>query len=399
MFSDNSFNCRYITQCSGCQIAHLNASEQTDFKKEHFASLWKKAFQESLPKVDFFRPVESQFRNRIDLTIYRDPISNSSLNHEIEHQKIGFYKKDSREILDIEGCPLSSPELTKIYSQIRKINFPILKGSLRIRISPNNKTGLWIDFSNEDIKNLLDERTTLNELTKIFDVIEIGQKRKKLSFVEGQYKLKDPELYPWFETYDKNLNSVPLEMNVGSFSQTGFKTNKVLIEKLLEVLNFHLSLAEESTSQKTWLELCSGSGNLTIPLLSTFDKVIATELDENAVESLKKTAKKLNLSDRLEVERINIHKPSERLEELLVKANGILADPPRSGLQGFLDVMKSIPREKLPKRFIYVSCFAETLIADLKILKDLGYHSQKVIGVDQFPHSTHCEWIVSLSRA
>lgn len=106
----------------------------------------------------------------------------------------------------------------------------------------------------------------------------------------------------------------------------------------------------------------------------------------------------MSLSDRLQVEKINIHKPSEKLEVLLSGVNGILADPPRSGLQGFLEVMTRLPNEKLPKNFVYVSCFSETLISDLKILKDLGYNTKKIIGIDQFPHSTHCEWIVNLIR-
>lgn len=400
MFSNKPLNCKYITQCSGCQIAQLEKTEQVDFKIQHFSDLWKKNFG-STPTIDFIRPAESHFRDRIDVTVYRDAIGNSCDENNIEDQKIGFYKKDSRDILDIDECPLSSEGLTQAYSLLRKVNFPIQKGSLRLRVSPDSKKGLWIDFSNEDIKKLLDEKSTLQELTNIFDVIEIGQKRKKLSQVGEQFKLQEPEIHNWFETYDKDLNPVPLQMNVGSFSQTGFKTNKVLIEKLLEVLNStqrHLQLVSQNLEGRTWLELCSGSGNLTVPLISNFDKVIATELDENAVESLKATARNLNLSDRLQVERINIHKPSTRIEDLLSGIDGVLADPPRSGLQGFIEVISKLPQEKLPKNFVYVSCFAETLISDLAALTKIGYNSNKIIGVDQFPHSTHCEWIVHLNR-
>ena len=203
-------------------------------------------------------------------------------------------------------------------------------------------------------------------------------------------------------------------MNVGSFSQTGFKTNKILIENLIKTLSDlnnkpHLAVVkndpiEDSNEIGTyedqkWVELCSGSGNLTFPLLSIFKNVIATELDENAIESLRSTADTLNLSDRLHIERINIHKPSEQLQNLLSNTDGVLADPPRSGLQGFLEVISKIKKENLPKNFIYVSCFAETLISDIKVLTELGYTPKKIIGVDQFPHSTHCEWIVRLSYA
>jgi 23S rRNA (uracil1939-C5)-methyltransferase len=390
-------NCEYITQCSGCQIAHLEKSQQVDFKKNNFIELWKKSFSNT-PEIQFIRPLEQEFRDRADLTVQNTNYSSAPESDYNDYQKIGFYKKDSRDILNVKTCPLMTKNLSLIYSKLRTINFPIKKGSLRIRVSPQNKSGLWIDFSNEDIKKLLDEKTTLEQLTKIFDIIEIGQKRKKLALINEQFKLTDPELNEWFETYDKDLNSIALQMNVGSFSQTGFATNKILISELIKTLiEIKRSHSNVDHKNQKWLELCSGSGNLTMPLISIFKNVIATELDENAAEALKKTANKMNLSEHLQVEKINIHKPSQKLKDLLSNLDGILADPPRSGLQGFLEVMTDIERKKLPKNFVYVSCFAETLISDLKVLKDLGYDTQKIVGVDQFPHSTHCEWIVYLS--
>lgn len=432
MFPNNStsetLDCRHIAQCGGCQIASMRKSSQIDFKKSHFSDLWRKSFG-TIPEIEFIRPVETAFRDRVDLTIQRDNLSNSSNEFQIEDQRVGFYKKDSRDILDINSCPLMSKNLEQFYNQIRKINFPVSKGSLRIRVSPtsseytniknsNYLVGVWLDFANEDIKKLLEEKSTLEKLLKISDVIEIGQKRKRLAIIDGQFKLIDSETHSWFETYDKNLTPVPLHMNVGSFSQTGFKTNKELISQLIQVLKSCSSAIDSNkaptdfSSNSTndilnsdlelvsnrWLELCSGSGNLTFPLLSIVPNVIATELDENAVESLKATANRLNLSKSLQVEKINIHKPSPRMTDLLSKVNGILADPPRSGLQGFLEVISQVPNESLPDNFVYVSCFAETLISDLKIITDLGYKVEKIMGIDQFPHSTHCEWIVHLKK-
>lgn len=395
---EKPLECKYITQCSGCQIAHLSKDEQIEFKKLHFKELWQQHMN-CTPEVEFQRPVESHFRDRMDVTVSRDGLSQSCEDLEnIDFQRIGFYKKDSRDILDIDVCPLNSEGLSRAYAKLRKINFPIQKGSLRIRVSPKGQAGLWLDFSNQDIKKLLDEANTspknavLKQLLEIFEIVEIGQKRKKLSFIEGAYKLTDPEMHSWFETYDSNFNSIPLKMNVGGFSQSGFTTNKVLIENLIDTLKLNLN----SSKNSYWLELCSGSGNLTLPLIHIAENVVATELDENAVNSLQQTAQELNLSNRLRVEKINIHKPSEKIKALLQKAQGVLADPPRSGLQGFLEVISSLDKKDLPLFFVYVSCFAETLISDLKVLTELGYKPQRIIGVDQFPHSTHCEWVTLL---
>ncbi len=387
MFLDDSnsstiqFKCGYIGLCSGCQIAHLNTQDQINLKQESFSELWESAFQ-TQPKIEFIRKHESRFRHRSDLTI--ETVDGK--------QNIGFYKKDSKEILDIETCPLMSEPLAKAYSKLREVFFNVQKGSIRIRVSPDNKFGLWIDFSNENIRDLLANENLLKELQKNFDVIEIGQKRKTLGRVDGKFKLKDPEPFSWFETYDNELNPISLPMNIGGFSQTGFGTNKLLISELLK------TLAEiKNLTSLDWLELCSGSGNLTFPLSSVAQSVIATELDKNAVQSLLNIAKSLKMTS-LRVERVNIHKVSEQMVSLLSAVNGVLADPPRSGLQGFTEVLTSLSEDKLPKHFVYVSCFAETLIKDLQQIIPLGYEVMSIKGVDQFPHSLHCEWIVRLER-
>src|SRR5690606_37004141 len=156
MFLDDShdklgkLDCGYIGRCSGCQIAHLNTKEQVDLKLLNFSKLWKNAFN-SEPKIDFIRKHETKFRHRADLTIENN-----------ETQKIGFYETDTRQILDIKDCPLMSVELSEIYKKLRRISFNIKKGSVRIRVSPDKQFGLWIDFSNEDIRDLLANTSILD---------------------------------------------------------------------------------------------------------------------------------------------------------------------------------------------------------------------------------------------
>ena len=77
--------------------------------------LWKKVFS-TTPNIDFIRPVEDSFRDRIDATIQHDAIA-ASTQDDLEYQKIGFYKKDSRDILDIEFCPLMSQRASDFYIQ------------------------------------------------------------------------------------------------------------------------------------------------------------------------------------------------------------------------------------------------------------------------------------------
>ena len=51
-----------------------------------------------------------------------------------------------------------------------------------------------------------------------------------------------------------------------------------------------------------------------------------------------------------------------------------------------------------PNRIVYVSCNPETLATDLKLLTQKGYKVKKVVPVDMFPMTEHCETVVLLRR-
>jgi 23S rRNA (uracil1939-C5)-methyltransferase len=51
-----------------------------------------------------------------------------------------------------------------------------------------------------------------------------------------------------------------------------------------------------------------------------------------------------------------------------------------------------------PNRIVYVSCNPATQARDLKVLCESAYKIEEIQPVDMFPHTHHCENIVSLVR-
>ena len=78
--------------------------------------------------------------------------------------------------------------------------------------------------------------------------------------------------------------------------------------------------------------------------------------------------------------------------------DGILANPPRSGLMGFLDPLLELQENQRPQFFIYMSCFPESMAVDLAKLKLCGYVMKECALLDQFPQSTHYEVLTLLER-
>ena len=73
----------------------------------------------------------------------------------------------------------------------------------------------------------------------------------------------------------------------------------------------------------------------------------------------------------------------------------VVVDPPRKGCaRSCIDAILTLS----PERVVYVSCDPATLARDIKIFREGGYELMKATPVDMFPHSSHVETVVSLSR-
>ena len=73
----------------------------------------------------------------------------------------------------------------------------------------------------------------------------------------------------------------------------------------------------------------------------------------------------------------------------------VVLDPPRAGCRP-----EALGRllELAPPRVAYVSCDAETLARDLKLLCEAVYHLKQVVPLDMFPQTHHVECVAFLER-
>jgi len=373
--------CSYTSICSGCDWLLKPIEIQRELKIENLKSTWEQATKQKLPEVQFVAVGDRGVRDRVDLVF--DARTGSP--------RLGLFDRFHTQIVDLQGCPMMGPELENWFQEFRKISFPIQRGSLRLRVSPKGMRGVWLDFANIDVKNLLDERKTLDQL-RSQAIVEIGQRRKRLVERDGLLKLSDPVLEPWFETWIEDGGSeraVPLYCAIGTFTQPGFHANRVLIREVRRKIN--------STGARSAFEFGSGIGNFTLPLASTCDHVQVFEIDFLALEGLKRSLSEAGLTEKVEIHRGDFQNSKKKIPEFS-KAELVLVDPPRSGLRSFLDSIGNLRPAERPKHFIYVSCFAESFSADARKLLDWDYKLQSITIVDQFPQSRHYELVALFSQ-
>lgn len=298
-----------------------------------------------------------------------------------DRPQLGLYALGTRDIVDLEACPMMTEGLEAWLQEYRQLAPPIKLGTVRLRVAPNGQKGAWLDFSNVDVKTLFEERTYLEWLSSRA-IVEIGQRRKRFVWKDGVPKLVDPELFPWFETVGRGGRVLPVYGVIGGFTQVGFRSNRVLVEQV--------ATAVEKTGLREWAELFCGSGNFSLALADRGFKIWAYESDEISLEALKRSKAELEISE-LEILQADVYHQPRKIGSL--QGKGLLVDPPRSGLGKFLDWLESLNENERPSALVYVSCFTDSFNRDVQRLSALGFKVEALEAVDQFPHSEHFEWV------
>ena len=358
--------CPHENQCGGCPWILIEDSEQKARKIQYIQKLlaensWNAHLQ--------YHPVgRFSERTRFDFTII--------------DSKICLYHRQSHEPLPVQTCPQLIMDLQNFLSDLQKISIPIKKGSARIRIGKDNLRGIWLDFANTDIKNLLEEKTTLTELQKICDLVEIGQKRKILN--TETMKLKDPEFHPWFKTWHQG-KEVWLYQHIGSFTQASKKSNQIITHLIAQSV--------EQSNAKVVVEFGSGFGNLTIPCLSEKREIHCYEFEISSQRAIEKTLHEYNLN-HYSIQ-YHIGDFQNTIPQLPLNTDLLLVNPPRSGLKKFADLAKT---DNL-KNIIYMSCYPKSFIEDCQVFERHGFKIKGIDLVDQFPQTEHIELIATLEKS
>jgi 23S rRNA (uracil1939-C5)-methyltransferase len=317
--------CSYVGICGGCNFQQMTYAAQLEAKvgiiRDCLHRIGKFEFEGEIPIIT--GPEEFHYRLRAQWHI-----NGTS-------KQIGYYRRNSRDLIAIEHCPILAPELAATLQSIRG------------EIDWNN---FWPD------KGAIDAACGDDGLISAHSD-ELGVKGEDISITAGGEKY----------TFAANVF---------------FQSNKFLIDTLLETA---LSDVKGSAA----LDLYSGVGLFTLPLARRFKKVIAVEEFGPAVDYARKNAAAFENIDIIE----------RSVGRFLAEYSGeivdfALLDPPRSGTEKktVLDLIRI-----RPKTVSYVSCDPSVLARDLRRFRDAGYEITSITAIDLFPQTHHVETIVHLS--
>jgi tRNA/tmRNA/rRNA uracil-C5-methylase (TrmA/RlmC/RlmD family) len=124
--------CRYFTQCGGCQYQHIDYAAQLRFKHKQIADLFERVGKIPRDVVAPVIPCPSPYgyRNRIMIR--------SQWNGPAKKLEIGYIRADNNFVVDIEECKIAEPALNAQIKEVRANPPP--KGGLKVvlRVQPEN---------------------------------------------------------------------------------------------------------------------------------------------------------------------------------------------------------------------------------------------------------------------
>lgn len=373
--------CKHFGLCGGCDSQDKPYVQQLKDKEQRLKSLFShldiKEFKPIIPS-----PKIHYYRNKMEYAVgVWDLIKVIGLR-----QKKRFYR-----VVGLDECRIFDKDISSIFNifsgwitknDIEPYHNSKRSGILRYLSLRHSKyydemMAIVVVSSDEvDISGLADEFKRLDRIKSLY--LCVNDKLSDVS-VSGDIRL----LYGNARIKER-INGIDYLIGPESF----FQTNSYCCNELYAAIK-----KEAKYSGKSALDMCCGSGGITLQVAGIFDDVTGVDISKHNIEDASINAGLNNIG--------NVNFICEDAEKFLLShniySNGkkfstIILDPPRAGLS---KKAKLAIRDSGMDNVIYVSCNPNNLFEDLKILNE-GYDIEKMIPVDMFPHTRHVEVIAIL---
>ena len=240
--------CPYFGGCGGCSYQMLRYDENLLEKQNNVINYFKKnglLIKPNIIKND--RPYN--YRNKITLKIV--------------NRKIGYFKNNSHEIVEINKCLLAENKINEVIKLIPSLN--IINGEVIIRSSYKDEV-LIIISTNDNV-----------EISKIKDI-----KNLKGIILNNKTIYKD-------NYFIEEVNDIKYNVAYDAF----FQVNRLVCAKMFK-------LAQDFVNEgDIVLDLYSGVGTLSLSAARKAKEVVGVEINKNAVDNANSNAKLNNLTNAL----------------------------------------------------------------------------------------------------
>jgi 23S rRNA (uracil1939-C5)-methyltransferase len=357
--------CAHYAECGGCQLQHLSPAHQLALKQGTVLQqleLWGGAKPKHiLPPI-----VSSTFGYR--------RCARLGVNYDQGEVTLGFRKRNSRHLVQIDLCSVLVPELNGLLAPLKRWLTELRAAEVVTHIeliSTETTVAVVIRHTHAFMEADLNSLKMLKDTQGIKLWLQ-DKEGNQLQDLEGRDV--DPRLVYSLADFDLNLDFHPQD-----FIQVNPTVNAQMVEQALRLLALK--------GDERVLDLFCGIGNFTLPLARKCAEVIGIEAVESMVERGRENAAKLGITNVQFMAANLLTMTEHRLSQTCGKVDAVLLDPPRDGAKEIVAKLSQLS----PSRIVYVSCNPATLARDAKALLAAGYQLDSVGVLDMFPHTAHVE--------
>ena len=307
---------------------------------------------------------------------------------------IGFYERQSHDIVDMTTCLLQDPATNRLLAAVRKIRAELSTepydertgtGVLRHVVGRTGEGGKVMAILVTATRELPDKERWIERLREeVHELVSLYQniQKERTNVILGK-TMK----HLWgHEVLAAIIGDLRFALSPGSFFQVNPVQTRVLYETALQ--------AAQLTGQETVIDAYCGTGTISLFLARRAKRVIGVEKFAPAVKDARNNARLNGLENASFI----AGDTAEILPQLAaqgVTPEVIVMDPARAGCD---EKVLATVADWQPSRIVYVSCNPATLARDAAYLAARGYAVTYVQPVDMFPHTTHIETVALLSR-
>lgn len=418
--------CSYFDWCGGCQWQHLTYQAQLDAKQDIVRQAMVRVGKLDLQDVVLERTLGAdpnfRYRNKSQFPVQKGQKIKETGKRRL---KVGYYERNSHEIVDITECLVQPEELDLLMISAKRLledaGIPAYdehaeKGLLRhILIRQAQTTGqILITFVlfapglhalSEGFQNhfgRISERlkkdypsiqgVNLNFNSKAGNRIMGGS----TVTIEGLGRMEE-------RLSGKHNQDIVFSLSASSFFQINTRQTQVILDRIYDEIFDDTANGANAKSQII-LDAYAGVGTIALWLASGAQKVVAIEEHPQAVLDGRINVE-LNKMSNVEFEEGDVENVLPKLIEAQFKPDCIVLDPPRKGVSPL--VLESVLK-LAPEKIVYMSCNPVTLARDLSKLveraenreigENIGYKVERILPFDMFPQTYHVECLAILKR-
>eukprot|EP00934_Nitzschia_sp_Nitz4_P008173 Nitzschia sp. Nitz4//scaffold80_size88189//16117//17797//NITZ4_005081-RA/size88189-processed-gene-0.27-mRNA-1//-1//CDS//3329558612//8163//frame0 len=377
--------CPLAGRCGGCQLQHVEIETQRTWKTDHVRQglLGQKIegySTEEQINAKLFRTAgtDQVYEYRSKLTPHYEAPKRNAETEEYEMGPIGFQQCFSKEIIDVEECPIATPAINAKYKETRselleKAKEGVLNGRKKRKRGRRNKG---------------DAGATL-----LFREADNDEQGNPVVITDNK------------EYMNTTVKGITFRYQAGNF----FQNNNYVIPLMVDgVLDAAIAKTAAGKTPRFLIDCYCGSGLFALTAASKFELCIGIEVQEKAIEEATENATSNGIKNcqfmAASAEAIFKSPPqitlpgfeSLRVQEFPRDETVVVLDPPRKGCsEEFLQQLY----EYAPQRVVYMSCGPNTQARDAKGIVEVGgYEIVSIQPYDLFPQTRHVECLMIFEK-